>query len=132
MLVFLHFCLSPINPVIDAETLLFLNNHSRREDYGVHRLWGTYGWSVSTIVMGILLFLFGHDPLIFYGLALAFALVGSAALSGITVKPAAQPVIIPWKHLKKDRLSSRSQPQSDRAERIRQTGITEDSREHVP
>ena len=104
MLLFLHFCLSPINPMIDAETLLFLNNHSRREDYGVYRLWGTYGWSVSTILMGILLFLFRHDSLIFYGLALAFALVGSASWSGITVKPAAQPIIIPWKHLKKDRL----------------------------
>lgn len=104
MVLLLHFCLSPINPMIDAETLLFLNHHSRREDYGVYRLWGTYGWSVSTILMGILLFLFRHDPLIFYGLALAFAMIGSASWSGITVRPAAQPIIIPWKHLKKDRL----------------------------
>jgi MFS family permease len=98
MLLFLNFCLSPINPMIDAETLLFLNTHSRREYYGVYRLWGTYGWSVSTILMGILLFHF------FYGVAVAFALVGAASWSGIKVKPAAQPIIIPWKHLKKDKL----------------------------
>ena len=103
-LLFLNLCFSPINPMIDAETLLFLNNHSRREYYGVYRLWGTYGWSVSTILMGVLLFLFRHDSLIFYGLALAFILVGSASWSGIGVKPAVQPIIIPWKHLKKDNL----------------------------
>ena len=104
MLLFLNFCLSPINPMIDAETLLFLNNHSRREYYGVYRLWGTYGWSVSTILMGILLFYFTHDSLIFYGLAVAFALLGSASWSGIRVKPPAHPIVIPWRHLKKDHL----------------------------
>jgi MFS family permease len=102
MLLFMNFCLSPVNPMIDAEALLFLNNHSRREDYGAHRLWGTYGWSVSTILMGILLFHFHHDSLIFYGLAVASSLLGSAAWSGITVKPAVQPIIIPWRHLKND------------------------------
>ncbi|MHB8773387.1 MAG: MFS transporter [Syntrophales bacterium] len=104
VLVCLHFCLSPINPMIDAETLLFLNTHSRREYYGVYRLWGTYGWSVSTILTGALLFRFRHDSLIFYGLALAYALLGAAARSGITVRPAGQPIIIPWTYLKKDRL----------------------------
>jgi len=71
--------------------LLFLNNHSRREYYGVYRLWGTYGWSVSTILMGVLLFLFRHDSLIFYGLALAFILVGSASRSGIGVETGGAP-----------------------------------------
>lgn len=104
VLVCLHFCLAPINPMIDAETLLFLNTHSRREYYGVYRLWGTYGWSVSTILTGALLFRFRHDSLIFYSLALAYALLGAAARSGITVRPAGQPIIIPWAHLRKDRL----------------------------
>ncbi len=107
VLVCLHFCLSPINPMIDAETLLFLNAHSRREYYGVYRLWGTYGWSVSTILTGALLFRFRHDSLIFYGLALAYALLGAAARSGITVRPAGQPIIIPWPYLRKDRLFQR-------------------------
>jgi MFS family permease len=104
MLFFLNCCLLPISPVIDAETLLFLNRYSRREFYGAYRLWGTYGWSVSTILMGLLLYLIRHDPLIFYGAAAAFALLGLASFSGIEAKPAAQPIIIPWSHLKKDRL----------------------------
>ncbi|EKD21863.1 MAG: hypothetical protein ACD_87C00297G0002 [uncultured bacterium] len=104
MLFFLNCCFLPINPVIDAETLLFLNRHSRREFYGAYRLWGTYGWSVGTILMGLLLFHFRHDPLIFYGTALAFAVLGFASFSGIGTRPAAQPIIIPWDHLKKDTL----------------------------
>ncbi|MHB8907903.1 MAG: MFS transporter [Syntrophales bacterium] len=107
MLLFLHVCFSPINPMIDAETLLFLNNHSRREFYGAYRLWGTYGWSVSTILMGLLLFLVPRDSLIFYGAAMAFALMGCASWSGITARPAAPPIIIPWNHLRKDALFQR-------------------------
>jgi len=53
---------------------------------------------------GGLLFRFPRDSLIFYGAALAFALMGCASWSGIKVKPAAQPIIIPWNHLRKDTL----------------------------
>lgn len=104
LLFFLNACIYPIGPMLDAETLLFLNRHSRREFYGAHRLWGTYGWSVSTIVMGWLLWRYSHDPLIFYGAAAAFALMGLAAFSGIEARPAAAPIIIPWDHLKRDGL----------------------------
>lgn len=104
MLFFLNCCFLPISPVIDAETLLFLNRHSRREFYGAYRLWGTYGWSVATILMGLLLFHFRHDPLIFYGAALAFTVLGFASFSGIRTRPAVQSIIIPWNHLKKDSL----------------------------
>jgi MFS family permease len=104
MLFFLNCCFYPISPMIDAETLLFLNRHSRRELYGTYRLWGTYGWSLSTILMGICLFYYRHDPLIFYGAALAFAVMGLASWSGIRSRPAAQPIIIPWNHLKEDSL----------------------------
>jgi MFS family permease len=104
LLFFLNACLYPIGPMIDAETLLFLNRHSQREFYGAHRLWGTYGWSVSTILMGFLLWRYSHNPLIFYGAAASFALLGLAARSGIETRPAAAPIIIPWQHLKKDRL----------------------------
>ncbi len=104
LLFFLNCCFLPLGPAIDAETLLFLNKHSRREWYGTYRLWGTYGWSVSTILMGGLLFVFRHDPLIFYGAAAAFVLLGIAARSGIKAGPAGTPVFLPWAHLKKDRL----------------------------
>jgi PPP family 3-phenylpropionic acid transporter len=102
LLFFLNCFFYPIMPMLDAETLLFLNRHYRREFYGAYRLWGTYGWSVSSILMGVLLFYFRHDPLIFYCAALAFAVLGFASWSGIETKPAAAPIIIPWNHLKKD------------------------------
>jgi nitrate/nitrite transporter NarK len=83
LLFFMNCCFYPISPMIDSETLRFLNTHSRREFYGAYRLWGTYGWSVATIQMGALLYWFSHDSLIFYGTATAFALMGLASWSGI-------------------------------------------------
>ena len=102
MLFFLNCCLLPLGPMIDAEALLFLNRHSHREWYGTYRLWGTYGWSVATVLMGALLFKFHSDSFIFYGTAMAFVLLGLVSWSGIETRPAAAPMQIPWKHLKKD------------------------------
>jgi|GEM_PF-537653 PPP family 3-phenylpropionic acid transporter len=107
MLFFMNCCLSPLSPMIDAEALLFLNRHSRREWYGAYRLWGTYGWSIATVLMGVLLFHFGSDSLIFYGAALAFGLLGLVSWSGIEARPPAAPIRIPWDHLKKDTLFQR-------------------------
>lgn len=104
MLFLFHCCFMPLAPMIDAEALLFLNRHSRREWYGVYRLWGTYGWSIATILMGALLFLFQSDSLIFYGTAAAFAALGWVSRSGIETRPSAAPIRIPWSHLKKDTL----------------------------
>ncbi|MBA4421814.1 MAG: hypothetical protein C0390_01790 [Syntrophus sp. (in: bacteria)] len=104
MLLFFNCCLLPIGPMIDAEALLFLNRHFRREWYGIYRLWGTYGWSVATVLMGALLYYFSDDSLIFYGVAIAFALLGVVSWSGIETRPAAAPIQIPWNHLKKDTL----------------------------
>jgi PPP family 3-phenylpropionic acid transporter len=104
MLFFLNCCLLPLSPMIDAETLLFLNRHSRREWYGAYRLWGTYGWSIATVLMGALLFHFGSDSLIFYGTAAAFILLGLVSWSGIEARPSAAPIQIPWNHLRKDTL----------------------------
>jgi PPP family 3-phenylpropionic acid transporter len=104
MLLFLNACFYPINPMLDAETLLYLNRHSRRELYGAYRLWGTYGWSVSTILMGALLFRFGHDSLIFYGTAAAFTVMGAVSWAGIEARPAELPILLPWHHLRKDAL----------------------------
>jgi len=102
MLFFLYCCLLPLGPMVDAEALLFLNRHFRREWYGAYRLWGTYGWSSATILMGALLFHFHNDSLIFYGTALAFTLMGLVSFSGIETRPATVPIQIPWNHLKKD------------------------------
>lgn len=102
MLFFFNCCFMPLAPMIDSEALRFLNQHSRREWYGIYRLWGTYGWSVATILMGVLLFYFQSDSLIFYGTALAFALLGLVSWSGIDARPATAPIRIPWHHLKKD------------------------------
>jgi PPP family 3-phenylpropionic acid transporter len=104
MLFFLNCCLMPLSPMIDAEALLFLNRYSRREWYGAYRLWGTYGWSIATVLMGVLLFHFGSDSLIFYGTAIAFVILGLVSWSGIESRPSAAPIQIPWDHLKKDTL----------------------------
>jgi PPP family 3-phenylpropionic acid transporter len=104
MLFFLNCCLLPLSPMIDAEALLFLNRHSRREWYGAYRLWGTYGWSIATVLMGALLFHFDSDSLIFYGTAIAFVILGLVSWSGIEARPSAAPIQIPWNHLKKDTL----------------------------
>lgn len=107
LLLFLNGFFYPIMPTLDAETLLFLNRHSRREYYGAYRVWGTYGWCLSSTLMGGLLFFIRHDPLIFYCAALAFAALGFASWSGIESRPTAAPIIIPWNHLKKDTLFRR-------------------------
>ena len=103
LLFFMNCCLMPLSSMIDAEALLFLNRHSRRERYGTYRLWGTYGWSVATVLMGTLLFYFGIDSLIFYGAAMAFVVLGLVSWSGIEARPAAVPTHIPWNHLKMDK-----------------------------
>src|SRR4030042_1935349 len=78
------------------------------EDFA--RPWGLGGKFIFVLVMlfflncCFLLFHFRHDPLIFYGAALAFIVLGFASFSGIRTRPAAQPIIIPWNHLKKDSL----------------------------
>jgi PPP family 3-phenylpropionic acid transporter len=104
LLFFMNCFFYPISPMLDAETLRFLNTHSRREFYGAYRLWGTYGWSIATILMGALLYWFSHDSLIFYGTATVFTVMGFASWSGIEAKPAARPILIPWHHLKQDAL----------------------------
>jgi PPP family 3-phenylpropionic acid transporter len=96
------FFIQPLNTLVDAETMRFLNRHSNRERYGTFRLWGTFGWSVSCIVMGWLVSVSDHEALIFYGSAFGYCLVAVATIKGLQVKPSAQPIKIPWNHLKKD------------------------------
>lgn len=107
LLVLLNLCFLPIGPMIDAEALIFLNRHGQGQLYGLYRLWGTYGWSVGAILMGAVLFFLEHYPLIFYGAAVAFCLLGAAGLGWIKGRPPSRSIEIPWEHLKGDRLFGR-------------------------
>jgi len=44
-----------LNPLVDSETLQFLNKHSDRKKFGSFRIWGTYGWAVAALFMGFFL-----------------------------------------------------------------------------
>lgn len=101
------FFMHPISPVIDAETMLFLNQYNKREEYGIYRLWGTFGWSVATIAMGWLLVFFKKLSIIFYGTAAGYIVLGLVCISGIHAKPRTEPIKIPWRHLKKDAMFQR-------------------------
>ena len=93
----------PINVLLDAETLHFLNSRDAREKYGTFRLWGTYGWCVSTIIMGMLLTQFHDLAFIYYGAAAGCLMLGLAARSGIPGVNVPRPEKIPFSHLKKNR-----------------------------
>ncbi|HEX5689034.1 MAG TPA: MFS transporter [Roseiflexaceae bacterium] len=45
---------APIGPLNDALVLEYLEQHSRREEYGSLRLWGAVGFAVSTFLVGAL------------------------------------------------------------------------------
>ncbi|WP_162146714.1 MFS transporter [Chitinivibrio alkaliphilus] len=98
----------PINPLLDSETLGFLNRHSHRSKYGRFRFWGTLGWAVITVSIGAFLTYVVRDSsrviysYNFYFAAFFFALlVVLSFLSRSEARP--QPVKIPWGHLRKDR-----------------------------
>lgn len=103
LLIFATFFTQPIHAIIDAETMSLLNKHAHRELYGTFRLWGTYGWSVATILMGIILLYFYRLPIIFYGAGIGYFILAFVSFSGIDAKPASKAIKIPWEHLKNDR-----------------------------
>ena len=98
----------PLSPLIDSETLHFLNTHSNRGQFGRYRFWGTFGWAIGAPLMGLILTLSQRDdgsyPYIyaFVGGAVIFLLlsvVGKMANEKAEIKPTK----IPWEHLRKDR-----------------------------
>jgi PPP family 3-phenylpropionic acid transporter len=97
------FATGPINGLLDAETLHFLNSRNAREKYGTFRLWGTYGWCVSTIIMGVLLTQFHDLAFIYYGAAAGCLMLAFAARSGIPGVNVPRPEKIPFSHLKNNR-----------------------------
>lgn len=90
----------PINSIMDAETLHFLNARNAREKYGTFRLWGTNGWFVSTILMGALLTMFHDIGLVYYGAAAGCLLLGIAAAFGKNAGSSPRASQMPLGHLK--------------------------------
>jgi PPP family 3-phenylpropionic acid transporter len=92
----------PIVGLVDAETLHFLNARKSREKYGTFRLWGTFGWLVSTIAMGILLTTGKRIGMMYYGTSAGLFLLGFASL-GIPSSSSEKPEKIPFGHLWQNR-----------------------------
>jgi len=94
-----NFVTISLNPLDDSETLQFLNKHSDRKKFGSFRIWGTYGWAVAALFMGILLtFAVKYSDqtggvnyrFIYYSGAVAMlclGILGQKAHSGISKKP---------------------------------------------
>jgi PPP family 3-phenylpropionic acid transporter len=93
----------PINGLLDAETLHFLNVENAREKYGTYRLWGTYGWFVSTIAMGVLLTQFHDLAFMYYGTAAGCLMLGIATLFRMSKGEVPKLEKIPFNHLGKNR-----------------------------
>jgi len=100
LLLIFGFGVGPIHGLLDAETLHFLNSQNAREKYGTYRLWGTYGWFVSTIIMGALLTQFKNLGFIYYGAAFGCLLLGIGALFGMSAAHVPKMEKIPLGHLK--------------------------------
>ncbi|MBN1982835.1 MAG: MFS transporter [Chitinivibrionales bacterium] len=96
-------CVAPINPIIDAETMCYLNVHNQRQRYGSYRIWGTVGWSVSTIALGIILYFHSDLSILFYATAVEFLILGIISYKGCRVSVPIHRITIPWHHLRQDR-----------------------------
>ena len=95
--------LRPIVPLIDTETLEYLHGATGASTgYGSIRLYGSVGWFVFTLMVGLVLQATGrlNLSLVFY--AGVFILLALMVSGGFRAK--IQPVRIPWEHLKKDRM----------------------------
>jgi MFS transporter, PPP family, 3-phenylpropionic acid transporter len=68
---------APIIPLVDNSVVEQLGD--RRQEYGRHRVWGTYGWGIASLASGLLIQHFGL-PVIFYAFAilLSFNLLAAA------------------------------------------------------
>lgn len=73
---------SPISPLIDSSILELLG--SRRDRYGLQRVWGTVGWGITSLFSGWLVGQFGL-PVIFY-LYPVFITLGLLSAIGLPVK----------------------------------------------
>jgi len=96
------FCLHPIVPLIDSQTLQYLH-HARGQasDYGRIRMLGSVGFILSTLLIAVILTRTDQVAWTFALFAAGFLGVAAVAGTGVSVKP--EPVRIPWKHLKRNR-----------------------------
>ena len=94
----------PLLPTVDGEAMTHLNKLGQPGSYGTFRVFGTLGWSVACMVMGLVLHIYYHLPIIYYGSALAFLVLGVVSLRGLSFRKKSTLVKIPWEHLRKDRL----------------------------
>ncbi|MFW6387889.1 MAG: MFS transporter, partial [bacterium] len=96
------FSLHPIIPLINSQTLQHLH-HARGEssEYGRIRVLGSIGFTVSTIVIGVILSLTNQVAWTFTLFGAGFLALAIIAGTGVHAKP--QPVKIPWKHLRRNR-----------------------------
>ena len=91
----------PIVPLIDTETLVFLQNKEGKIDaYGKYRMFGTIGWIVSSCTLGAILFLTNTIIIAIICYSLLFLILAGISFSGIKSK--IKTIKIPWKYLKSD------------------------------
>ena len=95
------FCLHPIAPLIDSQTLHHLHQtRGQAGEYGQIRLLGSVGFIISTVLIAVILSRTGQIAWTFTLFAAGF--VGVAAVSGSGARMRAEPVRIPWRHLKEN------------------------------
>lgn len=95
------FCLHPIAPLIDSQTLHHLHHtHGQAGDYGRIRMLGSAGFIISTVLIAVVLSRTGRVAWTFAFFAAGFVAV--AAVSGSGARMRAEPVRIPWQHLKEN------------------------------
>jgi MFS transporter, PPP family, 3-phenylpropionic acid transporter len=82
----------PIGPLGDALALEYLEHHSRREDYGSLRLWGSLGFAVSTFLIGALV----AETAIRFIIPIYSLLMAALGLLALTLPDAAPTRIIGW------------------------------------
>lgn len=109
-----NFVTYSLNPLVDSETLQHLNKHSDSKKFGSFRIFGTYGWAIAAIIMGIVLMFIikpvtgqnvgtasDYKIVYYFGAAAMFLLgvLGTKAHAKIEKKPK-----ISYKHILKDSL----------------------------
>ena len=96
------FCLHPIVPLIDSQTLLYLHRtRGQGLDYGRIRMLGSIGFTVSTLLIAVVLSRTHQVAWTFALSSIGFLSLAVVAGAGVHVVPS--PVPIPWRHLKYNR-----------------------------
>lgn len=96
------FFLHPIIPLIDTQTLSYLHySHGHASEYGRIRMLGSIGFTISTILIAVILSQTGTVGWTFALFAAGF--VGVAIISESGVRVRAERIRIPWHHLKGNR-----------------------------